>query len=77
MTLHIFFQELIEMAKKDLERNKAEQKRKSSRAKTNVDEDKVNNFYQLKNLAVLLKNKKILKVKKTTYYSFELDQVIY
>ncbi len=75
--MHIFFQELIEMAKKDLERNKAEQKRKSSRAKTNVDEDKVNNFYQLKNLAVLLKNKKILKVKKTTYYSFELDQVIY
>ena len=53
MTLHIFFQELIEMAKKDLERNKAEQKRKSSRAKTNVDEDKVDNFYQLKNLAVL------------------------
>ena len=48
MTLHIFSQELIEMAKKDLERNKAEQKRKSSRAKTNVDEDKVVNFYQLK-----------------------------
>ncbi len=31
------------MAKKDLEKNKAEQKRKSSRAKTSVvDEDKVN-----------------------------------
>ena len=36
-----FFQELIEMAKKDLERKKAEQKRKSSRTKSsNVDEDK-------------------------------------
>ena len=35
-------QELIQMAKKDLEKNKAEQKRKSSRAKTSVvDEDKV------------------------------------
>ena len=37
----MFFQELIEMAKKDLERKKAEQKRKSSRTKSsNVDEDK-------------------------------------
>ena len=42
-------QELIEMAKKDLEKNKAEQKRRSSRAKTSIDEDKVkaNLFYEI------------------------------